>query len=96
MARAQNPTISQTGATVQLNINQGEFARPNKTIESISARQTSAGQSEHHCERSLSWFPTEDLAPKPTLSKQKGDPKTAPVVEDMAFGDREGAARWWP
>jgi hypothetical protein len=37
---------------------------PNKTIESINARQTSVGQSEHHRERViLSWLPTEDLTP---------------------------------
>jgi hypothetical protein len=37
---------------------------PNKTIESINARQASVGQSEHHREPViLSWLRTEDLTP---------------------------------
>jgi hypothetical protein len=70
---------------------------PNKTIESINARQTSVGQSEQHRERViLSWLPTEDLtrsAPNlaqpglgPTLPKQKGRPEGCPHGW-TAFGD---------
>ena len=58
---------------------------PNKTIESISARQTLAGRSEHHRGGSLFWTPNRGPDPQqaPALPnrgwgpqfKAKGDPK---------------------